>query len=56
MNEDRKPRQYFEARPDGEIPRGRPRVTYEECIEEMRRKASKSMAELKRMTQDKTKV
>ena len=34
MNEDRKPRQFFEARPDG----GRPRVTYEEFIEEMGRK------------------
>ena len=45
MNEDRKPRQFFEARPDG----GRPRVTYEECIEEKGRKVSKSKAELKRM-------
>ena len=42
MNEDRKPREVFEARPDGE----RPRVTYEECIEEMGRKVSKSMAQL----------
>jgi hypothetical protein len=32
--------------------RRRPRVTYDECIEEMRRKVSKSMAELKRMAQD----
>ena len=46
MNEDRKPRQFLEARPDGGRPRGRPRVTYEECIEEMGRKVSKSMAEL----------
>ena len=44
MNEDRKSRQFFEARSDG----GRPRVTYEECIEEMGRKVSKSMAELKK--------
>ena len=41
MNEDRKPRQFFEARPDG----GRPKVTYEECIDEIGR-------ELKRMAQD----
>ena len=47
MNGDRKPRQFFEERPDGGRPRGRPRVTYEECIEEMWRKVSKSMAELK---------
>ena len=47
MDEDRKPRQFFEARPDGGRPRGRPMVTYEECIEEMGRKVSKSMAELK---------
>ena len=51
MNEDRKPRQFFEARPD----RGRPRVTYEECIEEMGKKVFKSMAELKRMAQDRKK-
>ena len=55
MNEGRKPRQFFEARPDGGRPRGRPSVTYEECIEEMGRKVSKSMAELKRMAQDKKK-
>ena len=52
MNEDRKPREFFEARPDGGRPRGRPRVRYEECIEEMGRKVTKSMAELKRMAQD----
>ena len=40
MDEDRKPRQFFEARP-----RGRPRVTYEKCIEEMGRKVSKRMAQ-----------
>ena len=56
MNEDRKPRQFFEARPDGGRPRGIPRVTYEECIEEVVRKVSKSMAELKRMARDKKKV
>ena len=56
MNEDRKPRQFFEARPDGGRPRGKPRVTNEECIEEMGRKVSKSMAELKRMAQDRKKV
>ena len=30
MNEDRKPRQFFEARPDGGKARERPRVTYRE--------------------------
>ena len=55
MNEDRKPRQFFEARPNGGRPRGRPRVTYEESIEEMGRKVSKSVAELKRMAQDQKK-
>ena len=55
MNDDRKQRQFFEARPDGGRPRGRPRVTYEECIEEVGRKVSKSMAGLKRMAQDRTK-
>ena len=45
MDEDRKPRQFFEARPDGGRPRGRPRVTYEESIEEMGRKVSKRMAQ-----------
>ena len=33
MNEGRKPRQFFEARPDGGRPRGRTRVTYEESIQ-----------------------
>ena len=57
MNEDRKPRQLFEARSDGGRPRGRPRITYEKCIEEMGRKASKSMAELtKRMAQGRKKL
>ena len=51
-NEDRKPSQFLEARPDGE----RPSVTYKECIEEMGRKVSKSMGELKRMPQDRKKV
>ena len=55
MNEDRKPKQFFEAMPDGGRPRGRPRVTYEECIEEMGRKVSKSMAELKRTAKDRKK-
>ena len=55
MDEDRKSRQFFEARSDGGRPRGRPRVTYEECIEEMGRKVSKSMVELKRMAQDRKK-
>ena len=40
INEDRNPRQVFEERPDGGRPRGRPRVTYEECIEEMGRGGS----------------
>ena len=31
------------------------RVTFEECIEEMGRKVSKSMVELKRMAQDRKK-
>ena len=48
MNEDRKPRQFLEARTDGGRPRGRPRVTYEEFIEKMGRKVSKSMAEPKK--------
>ena len=47
--------QFFEARPDVGRSRGRPRVTYEECIEEVGRKVSKSMAELKRMAQDRKK-
>ena len=55
MNEDRKSRQVFETRPDGGRPRGRTRVTYEEYIEEMGRKVSKSMAELKIMAQDRKK-
>ena len=38
--------------PDGGRSRGRPRVTYVECIEEMGRKVSKSMAKPKRMAQD----
>ena len=54
-NEDRKQRQFFEAIPEKGRPRGRPRVTYEECIEAMGRKVSKSMAELKRMAQDRKK-
>ena len=47
MNDDRKQRQFFEARPDGGRPRGRPRVTYEGCIEEMGRKVSKAWRNLK---------
>ena len=46
MNEDRKLGQFFEAKSDRGRPRGRPRVTYEECIEEMERKVSRSMEEL----------
>ena len=40
-------RYFFEARPDGGRPRGRPRVTYEECIEEMGGKYPKAWPNLK---------
>ena len=47
MNEDKKTETVFEARSDGGRPRGRPGVTYEECIEEMGRKVSKGSQNLK---------
>jgi hypothetical protein len=38
MEEDRKPKQFCEARPEGGRPRGRPRKSYEDRIEEIGRR------------------
>jgi hypothetical protein len=41
MGEDRKPKQFLEARPEGRRPRGRPRKSHEDGIEEFGRRKGK---------------
>jgi hypothetical protein len=49
MGEERKPKQFLEARREGRRPRGRPRKSYEDGIEEIGRRKGKSLREMRKL-------
>jgi hypothetical protein len=52
MGEERKPKQFLEARPEGKRPRGILRKSYEDGIEEIGRRKGKSLREMRRLAVD----
>jgi hypothetical protein len=52
MGEERKPKQFLEARPEGRSPRGKPRKSYEDGIEETGRRKGKRLREMTRLAVD----
>jgi hypothetical protein len=49
IGEERKPKQFLEARPERRRPRGRLRKSYEDGIEEIGRRKGKSLREMRRL-------
>jgi hypothetical protein len=49
MGKERKPKQFLEARPEERRPRGRPRKSYENGVEETGRRKGKSLREMRRL-------
>jgi hypothetical protein len=52
MGEERKPKPFLEARPEGRRPRGRPRKSHEDGIEEIGRRKGKILREMRRLAVD----
>ena len=52
MESERKPKLVLEARPGGRRGKGRPRVEWEEYVEELARKRVRRLPEVRRLAQD----
>ena len=52
MEEDRKPREVMEARPEGRRGRGRPRLEWEGYVERLAARRGLSMNDVKRLAQN----
>jgi hypothetical protein len=52
MERERKPKQLIEAQVEGRKQRGRQRLTFESRIEEIGSRRGKTLAEMKKMAQD----